>query len=124
MPNVRVMVVDDVPSFRRVARSVIDATAGFESVHDAASGAEALAHADLLNPDLVLLDVRMPDMGGIEAARRLHESHPDTVIVLISLEELPDAAFAMASCGAVAFVRKRDFGTRMLRRLWAVHGCS
>jgi CheY-like chemotaxis protein len=124
MPKIRVMVVDDLPSFRRVARTVIDATVGFESIRDAASGPEALAFADRLDPDLVLVDVRMPEMGGIEAARRLHESHPDTMIVLISLEELPDAAFALASCGAVAFVRKRDFGTRTLRRLWAVHGPS
>jgi two-component system, NarL family, invasion response regulator UvrY len=120
--DVRVMVVDDPLSFRRVARMVIDATPGFESVRCAASGAEALASADVLHPDLVLLDVRMPEMGGVEAARWLHESHPEAVIVLISLEELPNAAVALASCGAVAFVRKQDFGTRMLRRLWTIHG--
>ena len=120
--NVRVMVVDDLLSFRRVARTVIDATAGFEAVRDAASGPEALAFAAVLHPDLVLLDVRMPGMGGIEAARRLHESDPHAVIVLISLEELPNHAVALASCGAVAFARKQDFGIRMLRRLWAIHG--
>ena len=123
-PNVRVMVVDDLPSFRRVARTVIAATVGFEVVRDAASGPEALAFADQLDPDLVLVDIRMSEMGGIEAARRLHESHPHAVIVLISLDELPDAAFALASCGAVAFVRKQDFGTSTLRRLWAIHGPS
>jgi DNA-binding NarL/FixJ family response regulator len=112
------MVVDDQLSFRRVARAVINATPGFDSVREAASGAEALTYADRLRPDFVLLDVRMPEMGGIEAARRLHESHPGTVIVLISLEELPDAARAVASCGAAAFLRKRDFGTGMLRTLW------
>jgi len=122
VPNVRVMVVDDLLSFRRVARTVIDATPGFESVRVAASGAEALTCADASHPDLVLLDVRMAEMGGIEAARRLHQSHPNAVIVLISLEELPNSAAALASCGAVAFIRKQDFGTRMLRRLWAIHG--
>jgi DNA-binding NarL/FixJ family response regulator len=118
------MVVDDVVSFRRVAQAVIKATVGFELVADASSGAEALASADELNPDLVLLDVRMPEMGGVEAARRLHEAHPDTVIVLISLEELPNAAGALAFCGAAAFVRKQDFGIAMLRQLWAAHGSS
>jgi two-component system, NarL family, invasion response regulator UvrY len=122
--DVRVMVVDDLESFRRVARTVIDATPGFESVPSAASGPEALASADVLHPDLVLLDIRMPEMGGVQAARWLHESHPETVIVLISLEELPNAAVALASCGAVAFVRKQDFGTRLLRRLWTIHGSS
>jgi len=114
------MIVDDLSSFRRVARAVIDATPGFEAVRDAASGPEALTYADELRPDLVLLDVRMPEMGGIEAAARLHESHPDTVIVLISLEELPNAR-PVTSCGAAAFLRKRDFGTGMLRSLWERH---
>jgi two-component system invasion response regulator UvrY len=120
--DVRVMVVDDLESFRRVARTVIDATPGFESVPGAASGLEALASADVLRPDLVLLDIRMPETGGVQAARRLHQSHPEAVIVLISLDELPNAAVALASCGAVAFVRKQDFGTRLLRRLWSIHG--
>jgi DNA-binding NarL/FixJ family response regulator len=115
------MIVDDLLSFRRVARAVIDATPGFEAVHDAASGAEALAYVEKLRPDLVLLDVRMPEMGGVEAACRLHQSHPGTVIVLISLDELPNAASAVTSCGAAAFLRKRDFGTGMLRSLWELH---
>jgi two-component system, NarL family, invasion response regulator UvrY len=122
--DVRVMVVDDLLSFRRVARTVIDATQGFESVRSAASGAEALASAEVLQPDLMLVDVRMPEMGGVEAARWLHESRPETVIALISLEELPNASVALASCGAVAFVRKQDFGTTTLRRLWTIHGSS
>ena len=120
--DVRVMVVDDLLSFRRVARAVIDATPGFESVGGAASGPEALASADVLRPDLVLLDVRMPNMGGVEAARSLHAAYPETIIVLVSLDELPNAAVALASCCAVAFARKQDFGTKLLRRLWTSHG--
>jgi DNA-binding NarL/FixJ family response regulator len=122
--NVRVMIVDDLSSFRRVARAVIDATPGFETVGDAASGGEALTNCDQLRPDLVLLDVRMPGMDGIEAARRLHRSHPDTVIVLISLEELQNTPHTVTACGAAAFVRKRDFGPTMLRSLWDLHGPS
>ncbi|HYB27706.1 MAG TPA: response regulator transcription factor [Solirubrobacteraceae bacterium] len=121
-PPVRVMVVDDAPSFRRVARAVIDATAGFESVRDAASGPEALAYVDVLQPHLVLLDVHMPEMGGVEVARRLHESHPEMVVVLISLQEVPNDPIALGTCGAAAFVCKQGFGTRTLRRLWAAHG--
>jgi len=122
--SVRVLVVDNLSSFRRVARTVIDATPGFESVPDAASGLEALASADVLHPDLVLVDIRMPEMGGVQAARCLHASHPEAIIVLISLDELPNAAVALASCGAVAFVRKQDFGTGLLRRLWSIHGSA
>ncbi len=120
--DVRVMVVDDHRSFRRAARAVIDATVGFESVGDAASGPEALAHACETRPDLVLVDVLMPEMGGVEAARRLNRSHPEAVVVLVSLDELDNASAVLASCDAVAFIRKEDFGTRMLRGLWALHG--
>lgn len=119
--TVGVLVVDDHAVFRRSARAVIDATAGFESIGDAASGLEALARADELHPDMVLMDVRMPGMDGVEAARRLSKCHPKSVVVLISLEDLRDLPAAASSCGAVAFVRKQDFGPRTLRGLWRVH---
>ena len=91
----RVLTVDDQAVFRGIAREVIDATPGFESVGEAASGEEALAAVDRLEPELVLLDVRMPGLDGIEVARRLRATHPDTLLVLISIEEpidLPSAA--------------------------------
>jgi CheY-like chemotaxis protein len=121
---VTVLVVDDQPVFRRVARAVIDATPGFEQVGDATSGPEALRRADELKPDLVLMDVYMPDMDGFEAARRLTQSHPGVVVVLISLESLEDIgdATGLAACGAVAFVQKHDLVPATLRGLWAAHG--
>ena len=76
--------------FRGIAREVIDATPGFEAVGEAASGEEALAAVARLDPQLVLLDVRMPGLDGIEVARRLRATHPDTVVVLISIEDSID----------------------------------
>jgi CheY-like chemotaxis protein len=116
------MIVDDQPTFRRAAEAVIDATEGFVRVADAASGAEALWHADRLQPDLVLMDVYMPGMDGFEATRRLTDAHPACVVVLVSLEELDDDDAAVASCGAVDFVRKRELRPAVLRGLWALHG--
>lgn len=120
--TVGVMVVDDQAVFRRIARAVIDATAGFESVGDAASAPEALVSADQLHPDLVLMDVQMPGMNGFEAARRMSHSHPDSVVVLISVDDIEELDPAVASCGASAFVRKQDLAPRTLRRLWTIHG--
>ena len=86
LPPVGVVVVDDQLVFRQVAHEVIDATEDFELLGEASSGAHALAAVDELDPDLVLLDVRMPGMDGIETAARLHERHPESVVVLITVD--------------------------------------
>jgi DNA-binding NarL/FixJ family response regulator len=117
---VRVLTVDDQELFRGIARDVIEATEGFEVAGEAANGEEALAAVERLAPELVLLDVRMPGMDGVEVARRIAASHPDTVVVLISMEERVD----VPSAAATPFVRKQDFGPRLLRRLWTAHGAA
>ena len=115
---VRVLTIDDQAIFRSLARDVIEATPGFESVGDAADGEAGIEAVGKLGPDLVLLDVRMPGMGGIEVARRLVASHPEVVVVLISIEERIDVPSA-AQLDAVPLVRKQDCGPRLLRRLWS-----
>jgi two-component system invasion response regulator UvrY len=107
--------------FRAVAREVIAATPGFESVGEAASGEEALQAVDRLDPRLVLLDVRMPGMDGIEVAQRLRAAHPETLVVLISIEEPIDLPSAATLGDGVPLVRKQDFGPRLLRELWHAH---
>jgi DNA-binding NarL/FixJ family response regulator len=119
---VGVIVVDDQAPFRRAARAVIDATAGFEALGDAESGREALRCADQLQPDLALIDVHMPGMDGLETARRLTESHPECVVVLVSLNTLELPAGAMTAYGAAAFVRKQELCPATLRSLWLMHG--
>jgi CheY-like chemotaxis protein len=121
---VRVLTVDDQAVFRDLAHLVLSTTPGFESVGEVASGEEALAVIDELKPQLVLVDVRMPGMGGIEAARRISESCPEMVVALISIEDPIDLPSTAQGSGAVAFVRKQDFGPSLLRELWAAHGGS
>lgn len=118
---VSVVTVDDQEVFRSAAREVIDVTPGFEAVGEAASGEEALALIEGLDPQLVLVDLRMPGMGGVEAVRRIRRHLPRAVVVLISLEEPDDMGTAAAAAGAAAFVRKQDFGPTMLRGLWTLH---
>jgi two-component system, NarL family, invasion response regulator UvrY len=115
--RVGVLAVDDQRIFLDVARDVVAATPGFHWVGGATSGEEALDAVSELAPELVLLDVRMPGMDGIETAQRIRERHPDVVVVLISVDESP----AIESSGAAALVRKREFGPAMLRRLWRTY---
>ena len=120
--DVGVVIVDDQPFFRGAARDVLGALGGFCALAEASSGHEAMAVIDELRPELVLLDLRMPGMDGIETARRIKAEHPDTVVVLVSIEDVAGVPSTARSCGADAVVRKQDFGPSLLRGLWAVHG--
>jgi DNA-binding NarL/FixJ family response regulator len=120
--DVRVLTVDDQELFRQVAGDVIAATPGFLAVGEAKNGEEALDAVDRLAPQLVLCDVRMPGLDGIEVARRLAATHPETVVVLISIGERADLPSAAQLGSAVPLVRKQDFGPMLLRRLWREHG--
>jgi DNA-binding NarL/FixJ family response regulator len=116
---VRVLVVDDQAPFRIAARAVVRATAGFEVVGEATSGEEAVDQAGAVSPDLVLMDINMEGIGGIEATRRITEAHPAIRVVLLSTydaEDLPDDA---RRCGAAAYVHKEQFGPDLLEKVWA-----
>lgn len=119
---ISVVTVDDQAVFRAVARDVIDATPGFELVGEASSGEAAVSVVDELNPQLVLMDVRMPGTDGTEAARRIKAAKPGVVVVLISIEEEAMVPSSAAECGAATLARKQDFGPAMLRDLWERHG--
>jgi DNA-binding NarL/FixJ family response regulator len=120
--DVGVLIVDDQPFFRTAVREVVGALPGFHAVAEASSGAEAVAAVGALHPELVLLDVRMPGMDGIEAAARITADHPSTVVVLISIEDGGSMPAAAATCGAAELVRKQDFRPSLLHELWARHG--
>jgi adenylate cyclase len=114
--NVRVLVVDDQRPFREAAKLVVDATAGFEVVGEADSGEAAVELAASLAPDLVLMDINLPEMDGIEATRRILESSAGTTVVALSTE-VAQATRAVAG-GAAAFISKSDFDPDRLVAAW------
>jgi len=124
MARVRVVTVDDQPFFRKAAREVIAATPGFEAIGEASSGEEALDLVGELEPELVIIDVRMAGMDGIETAERMGAVHPRVVVVLISIEDPADVPSGARTCGAAALVRKQDFKPRLLQDLWVAHGAQ
>lgn len=119
---VGVLAVDDHAIFLDVAREVVTSTPGFCWVGGAGSGEEGVRAVKELSPDLVLLDMRMPGMDGLEAAHRITSGHPDVVVVLVSIDEGSAIESAIESSGAAALVRKQELGPKLLRRLWQRHG--
>src|SRR4051794_30008439 len=118
--SVGVLVVDDQELFRRVLRDLVIATPGLEFVGEAASGEAALEAVDALSPRMVIMDKRMPGMGGIEATRRVTARYPDVVVLLVSVET--SRSDLMRSCGAVAFLRKQQLTPLVLTEVWRAHG--
>jgi DNA-binding NarL/FixJ family response regulator len=122
--SVRVLVVDDQRPFRVAAGAVLRRTPGFELVGEAASGEEALAAVQAVRPDLVLMDITMPGMGGIEATRVITSGGPAPVVILCSTYQRADLPPAAADCGAAAYVHKEELAGDLLARLWAEAGAG
>jgi two-component system invasion response regulator UvrY len=115
---VRVLTADDHHEFRDTARELVAATPGFVVVAEAASGEEAVEVAAGLEPDFVLMDVKMAGIGGIEAARRILAARPQTLVALISVDAPADLPEDARTCGAHAILRKDRLRPRVLRELW------
>jgi CheY-like chemotaxis protein len=115
---VRVLVVDDHESFRRVAAAVVEETGGFVVAGSVATGEESLVAAAAVEPDLVLMDINLPGMDGLEATRWLRSSARPPVVILLSTYDEEDFGRAR-DCGAAAYVAKSAFGTERLAALWA-----
>jgi DNA-binding NarL/FixJ family response regulator len=115
-PARRVLVVDDHPSFRRCARTMLTVE-GFDVVGEAATGAEALEQAAELAPELVLLDVQLPDADGFEVASRLLARDPELGIVLVSGRDATAYGDRIESSGARAFIFKADLSGAAIERL-------
>jgi two-component system, NarL family, invasion response regulator UvrY len=117
-----VVVVDDQAPFRLAAKAVLRRLECFELAGEASSGPEAIELVDTLRPALVLMDINMPDMNGIEATRRIVSAHPEVVVFLCSTYDVADLPPDAAASGARAYVNKERFGADTLRRLWQNRG--
>jgi len=115
---VRVLVVDDQAAFRRAMQAVVEESSGFELVGQASSGEASLVLASQLRPDLVLMDVNLPGIDGLEATRRLRAAAFPPVVLLLSTYDDDAGGQFVAESGAAAYVTKSAFGLDLLHELW------
>ena len=117
--RIRVLVADDHPVFRRGMRAILGAEPDTELVGEATDGEEAVARALELRPDVILMDLNMPRLTGIEATRRILEAIPDTAILMLTMFEDDKSIFAAMRAGAHGYVLKGADGAETLRAIHA-----
>jgi len=117
---VRVLIVDDQESYRSAARLVVELADGFEIVGEAANGEASLEMVPEVTPDLVLMDINMPGIDGLEATKRLLVDHPDLKVAVLSTYEAAEYEQIALDAGAVAFISKSEFGPDALEAAWSL----
>ena len=120
--TVRVLIVDDQEPFRAAARMAVELTDGFDVVAESGSGQEALDAFRTLAPDLVLMDVQMPGMDGLEATRQLREMDATARVIVLSTYSADEFEQRALDAGAIAFVSKSDFTPDALSQVWSRAG--
>jgi DNA-binding NarL/FixJ family response regulator len=118
----RVLLVDDSEFWRGAVRPVLQAEGRWEIVGEASDGLEAIQKVQTLKPDLVLMDITLPRLNGIEAARRILELGMGTRIVFVTAYASKDIADAALATGAHGYVLKLDAGSQLLRAMEIVAG--
>jgi DNA-binding NarL/FixJ family response regulator len=117
---VRVLVVEDFESFRQFIRSTLQKRPDLQLVGEAADGLEAVQKAVELKPDLILLDIGLPVLNGMEVARQIRERVPESKVIFLSQESAPEIVQKAFSLGACAYVVKAKAGSDLLAAVEAV----
>jgi DNA-binding NarL/FixJ family response regulator len=117
MKNARVLIVDDHEIFRRGLRALLEPSTEWQICGEAVDGIDAVEKCKSLNPDIVVLDVSMPRLNGLEAARLIRKENPIPQIVIITQHDSPQIRSAALEAGARAFVTKSAVGSELVTAL-------
>lgn len=120
MDHTSILIADDHPLFRIGTRALLSSVPEFEVVGEASTGEEAIARDAELNPDVILMDIQMPGMNGIEATRRILSARPNTGIIVVTMFEDGDYLFAAMRAGARGYVLKEAEQDEILKVIRAV----
>jgi DNA-binding NarL/FixJ family response regulator len=118
--RIRVLIVDDHPLFRDGMHGLLDSISETEVVGEASSGEEAITRAESLQPDVILMDIKMPGINGLQAMREILNTSPHIRILIVSMLEDDDSVFAAMRAGARGYVPKGANQAEMLRAIQAV----
>ncbi len=107
MPTIKVLIVDDNAKFIHLVKKILSKGQNIEVIGEAREGHEAILKAKEFKPDIVLMDVRMPEMGGIEATRRISQIMPETKIIILTIYDMKEYREAAMTAGADDYIIKR-----------------
>jgi DNA-binding NarL/FixJ family response regulator len=111
---VRILVVDDQPLAREAIREFLSADPEVDGLYTACDGRQAVDAVDVHRPDVVLIDIGLPDVNGLSVARRILRLYPETAVVMLGDHDNPQYRQAAAECGAAAFVAKQELARKLL----------
>lgn len=120
MTRTRILIADDFPLFRKGVREFLETQPGYEVVGEAATGREALVKAKHLKPHVVILDISMPELNGLEATREILQAVPETEVLVLTLHESEDFVHKVLEAGARGYVLKSDAEPTLLEAIEAV----
>jgi DNA-binding NarL/FixJ family response regulator len=115
-----VLLVDDHAMVRQGLRAMLDHYPDLFIIGEAADGREALSITRKRSPDVIIMDINMPRMDGIEATKRIKKERPETVIIAVSVNDSPQVRESMQQAGASAFVSKEEAGARLYETIMAM----
>lgn len=120
MNQLRILIVDDHPLFRKGLRTLLESMPDIDVAGEAATGLEAVAQAATLRPDLIMMDLQMPDGGGLEATRQIVAADPSMRILVVTLFEDDESVFAAMRAGARGYILKDADEDEMIRAIHAI----
>lgn len=119
--SIRLLIVDNHTLFRQGLVSLLQSEPGYEVIGEASSGEDSLHIVPELRPDVILMDVKMPGIGGVEATRRLLESNPEERIMMLTVSEEEENLFAAIQAGARGYILKNADASELLEAIQRVH---
>jgi DNA-binding NarL/FixJ family response regulator len=116
----RILIADDYSALRRRVREILERQQGWEVCAEAANGREAVALTHAKRPDIVVLDLSMPELDGVQAARQIHEHSPQTAVLILTGYDIPELMDALAASGVRTCISKTDLPqlVEAIRSLW------